>query len=108
MDISVYPKLWSSITGIPLSSSKFKKTGERIHVLERYMNTKEGIDRKDDTLPMRFLNESRISDNENRMVPLKNMLDNYYKARGYDKNGIPTEKLLKKLKILKKEKNNDS
>jgi len=102
MDISVYPKLWSSITGISLSTAKFKKAGERIHILERYMNTREGITRKDDTLPERFLKESRKSDNENKTVPLDKMLDNYYKVRGYDKNGIPTDKLLKKLKIVKK------
>jgi len=104
MDISIYPELWSSITGIPLSSIKFKKAGERIHVLERYMNTIEGISKKDDVLPDRFTKEGRLSDKENHVVPLDKMLDNYYKKRGYDSAGIPTKKLLKKLKIFKEAK----
>lgn len=99
MDISIYPKLWSSITGISLSSHKFKKAGERIHVLERYMNTREGITKSDDILPKRFTDETRASDSLNKMVPLYKMLENYYKCRSYDKNGIPNAKLIKKLKI---------
>ncbi|NNL41522.1 MAG: aldehyde ferredoxin oxidoreductase, partial [Desulfobacterales bacterium] len=49
VDISFYPKLWSSITGLNLSSAEFLRAGERTHILERYMNTREGICRKDDT-----------------------------------------------------------
>jgi aldehyde:ferredoxin oxidoreductase len=32
-------------------------------------------------------------------VPLETMKKTYYKARGWDKNGIPTEKTLRRLKI---------
>ena len=78
------------------------KGGYRTHVLERYMNTLEGISRKDDTLPNRFLSEGRNCDPKNRTVPLDTLLDKYYSARGFDKNGIPTDRLLKKLKIKKK------
>jgi aldehyde:ferredoxin oxidoreductase len=99
MDISIYPDLWSGVTGIHLNSSKFLKAGERIHVLERYMNTREGIRREDDTLPERFLNEGREDDPLKRTLNLENMIDGYYKLRGFDKSGIPTEKTLKKLGI---------
>jgi aldehyde:ferredoxin oxidoreductase len=75
-DVSMWPKIWSSITGIKLSQRKFLEAGERIHILERYMNTREGISYKDDTLPGRMLNEGRD-------------------------NGVPTDKILKKLKIVK-------
>jgi aldehyde:ferredoxin oxidoreductase len=63
------------------------------------MNTREGISRKDDTLPPRLLNEPRVGDIKKRTVPLAKMLDKYYKLRGYDKNGIPKEKTLKKFGI---------
>jgi len=103
MDISIWPQLWHSVMGktyIPyISMLKFRKTGERIHVLERYMNTREGISKKDDTLPARFLYEGRKSDSEGRTVPLEKMLRKYYRARGYDENGIPTPRLLKRLGI---------
>jgi aldehyde:ferredoxin oxidoreductase len=81
---------------------KMLKIGKRIHVLERYMNTREGIARKDDTLPGRLLNEGRASDPKHRTVPLEKMLPKYYKVRGYDENGIPRDRTLRKLKIEKK------
>lgn len=91
--------LYRSITGMKISQREFLKAGARIHVLERYMNSREGISRKDDTLPDRFLSEPRLSDKKKRIVPLEKMLDDYYKRRGFNSNGIPTHKLLKKLGI---------
>ncbi len=102
VDYSLYATFWSTITGVKMSGSQFLKAGSRIHVLERYMNTLEGISRKDDTLPDRLLKEGRECDPEKRTVPLEKMLDQYYKIRGYDSNGIPTEKTLKKLSIIPK------
>ncbi len=102
IDYSVYQKLWQTISGMKMSSAAFIKAGERIHVLERYMNTLEGISKKDDTLPDRMLNEGRTSDPLQRVVPLEKMLSKYYKLRKFDENGIPTDELLKKLSIEKK------
>jgi aldehyde:ferredoxin oxidoreductase len=101
MDISLWPDLWSAVTGIPMDSSKFKKAGERIHVLERYINTREGIRRQDDTLPSRFLNEGRKNDPSGTTLNIEHMLDAYYKLRGFDSRGIPTAATLKKLGIKK-------
>jgi len=99
IDYSAYTRLWSAVTGMPMSNREFLKAGSRIHVLERYMNTREGISRRDDTLPARLLQEGRKSDPEQRKVPLEKMLNRYYRLRGFDDNGIPTEKTLKKLGI---------
>jgi aldehyde:ferredoxin oxidoreductase len=100
VDFSIYNKLWNSVTGINLSSAEFIKAGERVHVLERYMNTREGINSHDDTLPDRLLKQGRDCDPKNKVVPLDKMIPQYYKLRGYDKNGIPLKKTLKKLNIL--------
>jgi len=99
MDLRTWSGLWSSATGIRMGMLKFKKIGERIHVLERYMNTREGISKKDDTLPGRLLNEGRKCDSKSRTVPLEKMLKKYYRTRGYDKNGIPKKRTLKRLGI---------
>jgi aldehyde:ferredoxin oxidoreductase len=82
-----------------MSAGEFLQAGDRIHVLERHMNCREGISRKDDTLPDRLLKEGREEDIKNRTVPLEKMLDKYYKLRGYDTNGIPTVDTLNKLGI---------
>jgi aldehyde:ferredoxin oxidoreductase len=61
------------------------------------MNTNEGIRKADDTLPKRFILESQEDDPQKRRVPLEPMLKKYYKLRGYDKDGIPSQRLLDKL-----------
>ncbi len=100
MDISIYSKLFEAICGIKMSQKNMIKIGERIHTLERYMNTREGISKKDDTLPDRFLKESRKYESKNKRIPLNKMLKKYYKIRGYDNNGIPKKETLQKLSIL--------
>lgn len=99
MDVGTFSRLWSSVTGVRLNQWQLLKAGARTHVLERTMNTAEGISRKDDTLPRRFLTEGRGGDPRQRTVPLQSMLDAYYRLRGYDPQGIPTPKLLKRLGI---------
>ncbi|MEA2060742.1 MAG: aldehyde ferredoxin oxidoreductase family protein [Thermodesulfobacteriota bacterium] len=99
MDFSLYPALFTAVTGIKMSSRQFIRAGERIHVLERYMNTREGIERKDDTLPDRMLYEVIPGDRKKRLVPLDKMIDRYYRIRGYDINGVPKPICLKKLEI---------
>jgi aldehyde:ferredoxin oxidoreductase len=98
-DISIYQKFWSTITGLKMSRSDFLKAGERIHILERYMNTREGISVKDDTLPGRLLKEGRKNDPKSRVVPLEKMLKSYYRIRSYDDSGKPTAKIMKNLSI---------
>lgn len=97
--VSVLTNLYSSITGLKMPQSSMFKAGERIHLLERYLNTKEGISRKDDTLPDRILKEKRIAPDDDATIPLDKMLDNYYALRGYDNKGVPTPKTLEKLGI---------
>ncbi len=96
VSVKHYFRTYTSITGIKLNQYKFRRCGKRGHLLERYMNTREGITSKDDTLPHRFLYESRTSDKKNRRVPLHKMLRRYYWYRGYDRNGIPKPSTLKK------------
>lgn len=99
LDVSIYSRYFHAITGTKMSPGKLIKAGHRIHVLERYMNTREGISRQYDRLPDRFLKEGRLNDPKKRVVPLDKMLDQYYKLRGYDKNGVPTMKTLQKYDI---------
>ncbi|MCF6248261.1 MAG: aldehyde ferredoxin oxidoreductase family protein [Desulfobacula sp.] len=99
IDFSIYTNLWQSVTGIPVSNAEFLKAGERIHILERLMNTREGINRHDDVLPARMMNQGRKSDTQNKKVTLDKMISQYYSLRGYDPNGIPLKKTIKLLGI---------
>lgn len=80
-----------------------KKCGERIWNLSRLFNVREGFSRKDDYLPSRFTMEShskgaaagKIIDKEE----FEKALDQYYRIRGWDKNGLPTKAKLMELDL---------
>lgn len=87
------------ITGMPVTFGSFFKAGKRGYTLERYINTRLGVDRKADSLPSRLTDVPQIPGNDKTRVPLEKMKNVYYKARGWDQNGIPTKKTLRKLKL---------
>lgn len=93
----------SYVTGWDITKQELVEIGERIYTLERLINVSRGIDRQSDVLPYRVMNEpipegpskGWMCTNED----LQKMLDEYYRLRGWDKNGIPTQETLKRLKI---------
>ncbi|MCL2179527.1 MAG: aldehyde ferredoxin oxidoreductase family protein [Treponema sp.] len=90
-------------TGFPMYTGSFLRLGERSFNLERLFNLREGLTADNDSLPDRLTKTPQPqrdgSENQKHIVPLDVMLKNYYKVRGWDKNGVPTKKTLKKLKI---------
>jgi aldehyde:ferredoxin oxidoreductase len=93
-----FEKYLSLIFGRSFTFGDFAEVGARAYQMEKLYNNREGFSRKDDMLPARLLNESTFKDLQ-KGVPLGEMLDEYYDIRGYDKNGIITEKELKRLAI---------
>jgi aldehyde:ferredoxin oxidoreductase len=92
--------LFSAATGFHIDAKELLKAGERIWNLQRLFNVREGISRKDDTLPARMLKESQTKGSaKGQIVELEPMLDEYYKLRGWDNMGIPTKRKLEKLGI---------
>ena len=84
------------VTGWDIDHKAFFETGERIFNLKRLYNTRLGITRKDDTLPLRMLNH-RKKGAPNELPPLNLMLSEYYEYRGWDEFGVPTPEKLKEL-----------
>lgn len=89
------------VTGMPVTFGSFLEKGKRGYTLERYINAGFGISSKDDTLPSRLTDIPQIDDDPSTKVPLEKMKKVYYAARGWNKDGIPTEKTLHRLKIKK-------
>lgn len=86
------------VTGWNISFEEFLRIGERIFNLKRLYNVKCGMSRKDDTLPQRILTLKREGLHAPDKLPdLDKMLDEYYVARGWDKNGIPQKDKLSHL-----------
>jgi len=76
------------------------KIGERIICLERSFNVREGFSRKDDTLPARILTEPLQNAGPatgQMMRKLDTLLDEYYDALGYTRQGIPSVEKLEQL-----------
>jgi aldehyde:ferredoxin oxidoreductase len=95
-------ELFSATTGLPTSEENLLLAGERICNLERIFNLRQGFRREDDTLPSRFLKEPIPGvDGKHHIVELQPMLDDYYTARGWDKNGIPQQETLTRLGLSK-------
>ncbi len=93
-----YAKLFKYVTGIELSEQDIWTVGERIFNLERLFNQREGFSRKDDTLPERFLTEPlHEGPSAGHIVPIEQLLDDYYQVRSWDANGSPTKAILVKL-----------
>ncbi|MCX7884538.1 MAG: aldehyde ferredoxin oxidoreductase family protein [Caloramator sp.] len=88
------------VTGFNMNFGTFKEIGERGYNLERMVNIKRGINSKDDTLPKRLTQEYQDSTDKRTIVPVEDLKMKYYKIRGWDKNGIPLEKKIKKLKVF--------
>ncbi len=85
-----HSKALTQATGMSMDYGKFFQVGSRGYTIEKLFNLREGITRKDDTLAKRFTNDQLIPGQKNSVVRLERMLPQYYKLRGWDKNGVPT------------------
>jgi aldehyde:ferredoxin oxidoreductase len=91
-------------TGWDLSVEEVERIGERVYNLERLINASRGVaNRAEDTLPYRVMNEP-VPDgpSEGMYCPpdeLEEMLDEYYRFRGWNDNGHPTTDTVERLDL---------
>jgi aldehyde:ferredoxin oxidoreductase len=95
-------KLYNLVTGYNVTTEELATAAERINTLARLINIREGLSRKDDTLPWKVMNEPIPDDGpvKGAVVTQKELdllLDDYYTARGWDQDGVPTKEKLKEL-----------
>ena len=103
LSLDDYANYFQAVTGEAISAADFFNIAERIETLIRMFNLREGLTRKDDTLPQRTLFEplpdgpaqGRFIGEEN----LNRMIDDYYACRGWDSKGVPTEVTLRKVDL---------
>ncbi len=95
-----YAQQYSAIVGVPFTADDVLKTGERIYNLERHYNNLAGFCEGSDYLPKRFTTEaSTMPGSQGHVCELDLMLEEYYKARGWQ-NGVVPEEKLKELEII--------
>jgi aldehyde:ferredoxin oxidoreductase len=95
-------KLYTLVTGFEITPEELKRCGERIQNAARLFNIREGLGRKDDTLPWKVMHEPIPDEGPSKgamvtQTELDLLLDDYYEARGWTKEGVPTVAKLKEL-----------
>lgn len=93
-----------SVTGKTFEFREVIKIGERVFNLVRRMMVDRGIDKKDDTLPKRFLRTGlprhEPQGKKGEIKDFDRMIEEYYSIRGWDDRGIPLESTLSSLEIF--------
>ncbi|MGE0078831.1 MAG: aldehyde ferredoxin oxidoreductase family protein [Bacteroidales bacterium] len=93
-----YCDLLNNATGFNYTVEEMMLAGERIWNIERIFNLKAGITYKDDTLPKKLLEEPiKNGPNAGKVHRLSELLPEYYKLRGWDEKGTPTDSKLNEL-----------
>jgi aldehyde:ferredoxin oxidoreductase len=96
--------LLSKVSGWPCSEVELRRVGERIHTLKKLFNVREGWQPEDDWLPQRLLSETLPTGVAQGVgltaAELREMIQGYYLARGWDESGLVPEKKLKELGML--------
>ncbi len=95
-------KLYTLVTGIEVTGEELDKSGARINTVARLINIREGLGRKDDTLPWKVMNmpipdEGPVKGAVVTQEELDLLLDDYYTSRGWTLEGVPTAATLKEL-----------
>jgi aldehyde:ferredoxin oxidoreductase len=95
-------RLYNLVTGIEMTPEELKRSGERINTVGRLINVREGLGRKDDSLPWKVMNmpipdEGPVKGAFVTPEELDLLLDDYYESRGWTPEGVPTTAKLKEL-----------
>ena len=87
-----YPKFISAGAGIDMDEEKLTQATKRYRTLVRAINIRRGMRRKDEKPPKDHW-KKRIPELE------KELLDSYYKLKGWNNDGIPTKESLHELDL---------
>ncbi len=97
-------KLYTLVTGMDMTAEQIGVAAERITTLAKLINVREGFSRKDDTLPWKVMNQPITDEGPAKgavvtQEELDLLLDDYYQARGWNVEGIPTKDTLRQLDL---------
>jgi benzoyl-CoA reductase subunit BamB len=87
-----YPKFISTGAGIDMDEAKLTQAAKRYRTLVRAVNIRRGMRRKDDKPPKNHW-KKRFPELE------KELLDTYYKFKGWNNDGIPSQESLHELDL---------
>jgi aldehyde:ferredoxin oxidoreductase len=90
---SEWAALLRAVTGADYDADELSRIAAGIVTEKKRYNLEQGWRRSDDTLPPRLLNETLLTDGGTTAAltqeRLDAMIDEYYRLRGWDENGLP-------------------
>lgn len=89
------------VTGVQYTKEDVLKIGERIWNLARLFNLREGMKKEEDMLPKKFEKPLPSGPAAGKTIPFDIMLKTYYNVRGWTEDGIPSNKKLSELGLVK-------
>jgi aldehyde:ferredoxin oxidoreductase len=101
-EVADMAKLYILITGADMTPEELSLAGERINTLAKLINLREGKTREDDTLPWKVMNQPIPDDGPVKGAvvtqdELDLLIDDYYQARGWNIEGVPSKTKLQAL-----------
>lgn len=103
-DVEEIAEVYRMVTGFDVSASGLLKAAERISNMARIYNLREGLRRSDDLLPPRVMKtpipEGIAKGSLVKPDELKLLIDDYYEARGWDRDGVPKLEKLEELGLM--------
>ncbi len=90
LDFELAAELLQAGTGLKFTEDTVNKALRATITNDRLMNIDFGITAEDDTLPHRFTHEPLTEGaSKNQVVPVQDMVKDYYRLKGWDENGVP-------------------
>jgi aldehyde:ferredoxin oxidoreductase len=92
-------RIYTAVTGLDSTGEQLMEVGERLTNLERCFNIREGLQKKDDTLPDRFTKQAMPEGpSKGHVIGIGPMVDKYYELRGWNvETGLPRRAKLEAL-----------
>ncbi len=99
--VRVSAEAYQALTGLEADTTWWAQTGERIYNVERAFLCREGIRKRDDVrIPKKFAEPMASGNSQGKALTsdiVETLMTDYYRARGWDEQGIPTPEKLESL-----------
>jgi len=90
LDFGLAAELLQAGTGLKFTEDAVNTALRSTITNDRLMNIDFGVTAEDDTLPHRFTDEPLAEGaSKNQVVPVKEMVKDYYRIKGWDEKGVP-------------------
>lgn len=90
LDFELASELLTAGTGLKFTEDVVNTSLRATITNDRLMNIDFGVTSDDDTLPHRFTDEPLLEGaSKNQVVPVHDMVKEYYRVKGWDENGVP-------------------